>query len=164
MRLELAPSWRFLATLSLCFLLVLLPGCLFGGAKVATRSLEVVAAPDANRESPVPVDLVLLRAEPMIALIAGLTARQWFDQRSQLLRDHPNDLDYRSWEFPPGQVAIFDEFPFESRKGVALFVFADYLSEGAHRVRVDPLEKFRLRLEAVGFVVEPIRDGSAPTS
>lgn len=153
----------FWGTLPLCLILVLLSGCLpgflpgvGGGPEVATRSLEVIAAPDANQESPVPVDLVLLRSEPLVALIAGLTARQWFDQRSQLLRDHPKDLDYRAWEFVPGQVATIDEFPFESRKGVALFVFADYLSEGAHRVRVDPLEKFRLRLEAGGFVVEPM--------
>ncbi len=146
----------FLGTLPLCLLLVLPSGCLWGGPKVATRSFEVVAAPDANREGPVPVDLILLRSEPLVALVAGLTARQWFDQRSQLLRDHPNDLDYRGWEFVPGQAVRFDDFPFESRNGVALFVFADYLSEGAHRVRVDPLKSFRLRLEAAGFVVEPV--------
>ncbi len=146
----------FLGTLRLCLLLVLPSGCLWGGPKVATRSFEVVADRGANQESPVPVDLVLLRSEPLLALITGLTARQWFDQRSQLLRDHPNDLDYRGWEFVPGQAVRFDDFPFESRNGVALFVFADYLSEGAHRVRVDPLERFRLKLEAGGFVVEPI--------
>lgn len=149
------PPYLLLVTLSGC-----LPGFLpgvSGGPEVATRGFEVVAAPDANQESPVPVDLVLLGSEPLVALIAGLTARQWFDQRSQLLRDHPKDLDYRGWEFVPGQVATIDEFPFESRRGVALFVFADYLSEGAHRVRVDPLEKFRLRLEASGFVVEPMK-------
>ena len=161
MRLGQPPIRGFLETLPVFLLMVLHTGCLpglpfIGGPEVATRSFEVVVAPDANRESPVPVDLVLLRSEPLIALVAGLTARQWFDQRSQLLRDHPKDLDYRSWELVPGQVVTIDEFPFESRKGVALFVFADYLSEGAHRVRVDPLKKFRLRLEAAGFVVEPL--------
>ncbi len=160
MRLEQPPIRGFLEGLPVCLLLLLHSGCLpglpfIGGPEVATRSLEVVVAPDANRDSPVPVDLVLLRSEPLIALVAGLTARQWFDQRSQLLRDHP-DLDYRGWEFVAGQVVTIDEFPFESRKGVALFVFADFLSEGAHRVRVDPLKKFRLRLEAGGFVVEPL--------
>ena len=160
MRVEPPPIRGFLEMLPLCLLLVLHSGCLpglpfVGGPDVETRSFEVVAAPDANRESPVPVDLVLLRSEPLVALVAGLTARQWFVQRPQLLRDHPEDLVYRGWEFVPGQVAIFDDFPFESRNGVALFVFADYLSEGAHRVRVDPLKKFRLRLEAGGFVVEP---------
>ena len=156
MSLESRPIRRFLGTLPLCLLLLLSSGCFLSSPKVATRSLEVVADPDANRESPVPVDLVLLRAEPLVAVVAGLTARQWFDQRSQLLRDHPNDLDYRGWEFVPGQAVRFDDFPFESRNGVALFVFADYLSEGAHRVRVDPLERFRLKLGADGFVVEPI--------
>ena len=158
MRLEPLPTRAFLETLSLYLLLVLQSGCLpfFGGPEVATRGLEVVAAPKANRESPVPVDLVLLRAESLVALVAGLTARQWFDQRSQLLRDHPEDLQYRGWQFVPGQVATFDRFPFESRKGVALFLFADYLSEGAHRVRVDAFTRFRLRLEAGGFVLEPL--------
>ncbi len=156
MRIEPPPIGRFLGTLPLFLVLLPSTGCFLSSAKVATRSFEVVADRGANQESPVPVDLVLLRAEPLLALITGLTARQWFDQRSQLLRDHPNDLDYRGWEFVPGQAVRFDDFPFESRNGVALFVFADYLSEGAHRVRVDPLEKFRLKLEAGGFVVEPI--------
>ncbi len=157
MRWNLLRFGGYVRTLVLCTVLVFSSGCFLWGGNVATRSFEVVVAPDANRKSPVPVDLVLIRSEPLVALVGGLTARQWFDQRSQLLRDHPNDLIFRAWEFVPGQVATFDDFPLESRKGVALFVFADYLSEGAHRVRVDPHKRFRLKLEAGGFVVEPAR-------
>jgi type VI secretion system protein len=129
-------------------------GC---AAKVSTRGFEVVAAPDANRHSPIPVDLVLVRTDALAAIVTGLSAKQWFAQRSQLLKDHPGDLEYRSWEFVPGKVSEIDRFPFDSRKGIALVVFADYLSEGAHRLRVDPMKKFRLTLSEEGFQAESIR-------
>ncbi len=130
-----------------------LSGC---AAKVATRSFQVVATPHANKDSPVPVDLVLIKAGPLVPMVANLSAKQWFQERSQLLRDHPGQIEYRSWQFVPGQVVDVRHLPFANRKGVALFVFADYLSEGVHRLRVDPMKKFRLILNADGFQAETI--------
>lgn len=133
-------------------LLALLPlsGC---GPKVATRSFEVVATPDANLESPVAVDLVLVRTDALLPAIASLTAREWFASREQLARDHPEALVFHSWEFVPGRIVEVDELPF-GRSGVALLVFADYLSEGVHRLRVDPMREFRLVLRHRGFEIE----------
>lgn len=129
-------------------------GC---ATKVSTERFGVVAAPDANRRSPVPVDLVLIRTEALVPVVTEMSARQWFEDRAQLLRDHPADLDYRSWEFVPGQVVDFNRLPFPDRKGYALVVFADYLSEGVHRLRVDPHKEFRLVLRVEGFEAESIR-------
>lgn len=138
--------------------LALLPGVLTGcAASVSTKAFQVVAAPDANRTSPVPVDLVLVRAEALVPVLTALSARQWFEGREQFLRDYPGGLEYRSWEFVPRQVLEVGRLPFSDRKGYALLVFADYLAEGVHRLRVDPLEEFRLVLRTDGFEVEAIR-------
>lgn len=139
----------------LCLLVLIgATGC---AAKVSTQRFGVVAAPDANRRSPVPVDLVLVRTEALVPVVTQMSARQWFAEREQMLRDHPADIEYRSWEFVPGQVVEFNRLPFPDRKGYALVVFADYLSDGVHRLRVDPLEEFRLVLRAEGFEAGPIR-------
>lgn len=124
---------------------------------VSTRSFELVATPDANRRSPIPVDVVLVRSDALVPVVTGLSAREWFTQRDQLVRDHPRDLEFRSWEMVPGQVLEIDDFHFPSRKGLALVVFADYMSGGVHRLRVDPMREFRLVLDANGFEAEATR-------
>ena len=139
------------------FGLILLMGVSSCAAKVSTERFGVVAAPDANRRSPVPVDLVLVRTEALVPVVTEMSARQWFQDRAQLLRDHPADIEYRSWEFVPRQVVEFNRLPFPDRKGYALVVFADYLSEGVHRLRVDPLKEFRLVLRVEGFEAETIQ-------
>ncbi len=142
------------AALALALLVVALQGC---AASVATRSFQVVTTPGANEDSPVPVDLVLIKARPLVPLVTALSAKQWFADRMQLVRDHPGQIEYRSWQFVPGQVVDVKRFPFKSRNGVALVVFADYLTQGVHRLRVDPMKKFRLILNADGFEATPLR-------
>ncbi len=128
-------------------------GC---ATKVTTQSFQVVATPHANHDSPVPVDVVLIKTKPLVPMVTGLSARQWFQERDQLVRDHPGQIVYRSWQFVPGQVVDVRHLPFRNRKGVALVVFADYLSQGVHRLRVDPMKKFRLILNADGFEADSI--------
>lgn len=136
-------------------ILVLAPGC---GPRVSTRAFTLQARPEANDRSPVPVEVVLVKDEALVAALAALSARAWFDSRLQLARDHPDAFETRQWELVPGQ-RLEVEFPFGSRRGSALFVFANYLSAGAHRVRVDRLERFTIILEGDGFV---IAEGDAP--
>jgi type VI secretion system protein len=139
------------------FVLVAAVGaCTACAAKVSTRRFDVVAVPAANRDSPIPVDVVIIRDDALVPVVTAMSARQWFAGREQMVRDHPKGLEYRGWEFVPGQTAAIDPLPF-SRKGKALFLFADYLSEGVHRLRVDPMKKFRLVLGAEGFTAEPLR-------
>ncbi len=152
MRSRAAPHWRCGGTLVLA--LLAMSAC---AHKVPTRSFQVVAVPAANADSPIPVDVVLVRDDALVAVVTALSAKQWFQQREQLVRDHPDAIAYRSWQFVPGQTIDIDPLPFPSRKGVALFVFADYLSEGVHRLRVDLMKKFRLILRPDGFDAEPIR-------
>lgn len=138
------------ATCLLLALAFVMGGC---GPRVSTRSFTLLANAEANDRSPVPVELVLVRDPALVEVLGALGARAWFEGRVQLTRDHPDAFETREWELVPGQQIRID-FPFGSRKGAALFVFANYLSAGAHRVRVDGLERFTLVLGRDGFSVE----------
>jgi len=136
--------------------------CLLGtlaacSAKVNTRNFAVSASRDANRDSPVAVDLVIVREEALVPTVTAMSARQWFMDRDQMARDHPASLEFQSWEFVPGQIWESSGFPLSNRSGYALVVFADYQSEGVHRVRVDPIREFRLVLRAEGFETQELR-------
>jgi len=121
---------------------------------VHTERFAVRVHARANDRSPVPVDLVLVRDKETLGVVLPLTARQWFQQRDQLLRDHPGSLHAEHWEFVPGQARRFDRLPM-GRSGVALIIFADYLTPGPHRARVGHLQRFTLVLGERDFQVVP---------
>jgi type VI secretion system protein len=124
---------------------------LFGG-DVAVR---LDADPKINQDSPVPVELVVVYDKDLLAKLAGMTARDWFQNREQTRKDHPGEDDFVSmaWEIVPGQSMPPQALSFASgaRGGV---VFADYFSDGAHRARVDPHQNLRIHLQAEDVAVE----------
>jgi type VI secretion system protein len=101
----------------------------------AVRSVDLQATSDANGDRPVAVDLVFARAEPAAAALAGLSAREYFARRAQLLADFPGELGASSWELVPGQ-HVAGAATVASCGVVATYLFADYAAPGAHRLRV----------------------------
>jgi len=124
---------------------------LFGG-DVAVR---LDADPKINQDSPVPVELVVVYDKDLLAKLAGMTARDWFQNRAQTRKDHPGEDDFVSmaWEIVPGQSMPPQTLSFASGARGAL-VFADYFSDGAHRARVDPHQNLRIHLQADDVAVE----------
>jgi NAD(P)-dependent dehydrogenase (short-subunit alcohol dehydrogenase family) len=86
---------------------------------------------------------------------AGMTAREWFQNREQTRKDHPGDEDFvaMGWEIVPGQSMPPQTLSFASGARGGL-VFADYFSDGAHRARVDPHQNLRIHLRADDVAVE----------
>lgn len=136
-----------------------LPGFLsFKGTKLGWDEVDLSAAPTANQNSPVALDIVLVLDEPMIDRLAELPAAKWFGARADLQKTYPKALSYRSWELVPGQTLRVPGDSFGSPRVVAVFVFANYTSPGAHRVRVEELKKpIVVRLEAQAFEVTALR-------
>ena len=129
-------------------------GC---ATKVSTRSFDVVTTPQTNDRSSVAVDFVLVRSPELVAVVGEMRASEWFfDMREQMLRDHPGDLEAHRMDFVPGHQYEDVRVPLEDREGVALFVFARFVSGGPHRVRVDHFERFEMTLGADDFTVRPI--------
>jgi len=142
-RLQRCP-WALAA---LALIALSLPGC---ASKVATRSFTFQAESDVNDRSPVAVEMVLVKNPDLIPIISGLNARSWFAGSAQLERDYPGGFLRERWELVPEQQLPLT-LPFPNRRGVAVFVFANYLAPGAHRIRVDDRRRFTMILGRDGF-------------
>ena len=85
-----------------------------------------------------------------------LKAQQWFEQREQFQRDHPGTKSFVSWywELVPGQPLLTQKLEFDSGAR-AVVVFANYFSEGQHRVRADAHQDLVIRLGKDDVTLEP---------
>ena len=150
---DFSPGLRLLFLIPLCLVL----SC---GAATATRSMfggslpfQVTVAPDANENSAIAVDLVVLYDAKLVEQLLKLKASDWFKQKNQFVRDHPNQVAVHGWEWVPSQAVKPQTISYGSgaRKVV---LFADYVSEGDHRATVDPQQSFRLLLQKIDFDVQ----------
>lgn len=125
-----------------------------GGGQVDVKTVELRVVDRANNNAPVPVDLVLVSNEALVDQILALTAADWFRTRDQILRDNPRTITVYGWELVPGQTVPRKDLSRPDNLWAAV-VFANYDTEGAHRLRVDTHTDLTLRLgeEDVDFVV-----------
>lgn len=106
--------------------------------ELSMQSVSIYAEPDANQNSAIAVDLVLVYNQELLKVVGKMSAGQYFASSKQLLLDNPSLLDIWHWELIPGQ--IVDNFAPPQDKGDAYggYVFANYLTPGDHRVKVAP--------------------------
>ncbi|HKS24477.1 MAG TPA: hypothetical protein VJZ76_16880 [Thermoanaerobaculia bacterium] len=137
-------------------LLLFLFACrsLFGGR----LPFQVAIAPDANNNSAVAVDLVIVYDAKLADELLKVRAADWFDakQKRQFLADHVGKVKVQGWEWVPDQRVEERSVSYEAgaRK---VIIFASYLSEGDHRAAVDPQQPFRIVLANADFSVERLR-------
>lgn len=124
------------AFISACGVTSLLPK----GSRLDWNGLTVSAAEGANLNTPVALDIVFLRDEATFALVSKLPASQWFASRKDLTKTFPAGLSYLSMEITPGQTLTFSATSFDNARLAGALVFADYLTPGEHRMRVDQLQ------------------------
>jgi type VI secretion system protein len=115
--------------------------------------MHVIVAPDANEDSPVAVDVVVVYDRKMLDELLKLSAAQWFAAKAQFVADHDRRIAVQGWEWVPGQKV--QPISIEYRPGAKeVVVFADYHTDGAHRVVVQPQQPFRLLLAERDLVLE----------
>lgn len=114
--------------------------------ELSIESVSIYAEPDANQNSAIAVDLVLVYNQELLKTLGKMSAAKYFASSKQLLLDNPTLLDIWHWELVPGQ--IVENFKPEQDKGDAYgaYVFANYLTPGDHRVRVAPNGIVKIRL------------------
>lgn len=106
------------------------------GCGAHTQRMQVSIAADANGNAPVIFSIVLPRNKVVFKKLLDLTAKQWFSQREQLLRDYRTDLDEAYFEFVPGQRV--PELAQKGRGNVGQgILFVGYHSAGANRYTFD---------------------------
>ena len=140
-----------------------LSGCGLTDGPVAYELEEITLAAedDANSFSPTAVDVVLVFDEAVVNRLQGLTAANWFAARDQINRDFPDGLFVRSWEVVPDTVQtpwILGDEALENAEGddaIAGFIFADLLSPGDHRARLDRGSGLRITVGRDDFALTP---------
>jgi type VI secretion system protein len=125
-----------------------------GGTRLSWKEVEIAAAVGANQNSAVAVDIVLVLRPEAVDRIVALPASKWFQTRAELQRTFPGQYLVHSWEVAPGQLLRVPGERFGTPSVVGVFVFADYLAPGEHRMKVTQLEGgIMVELAARGFTV-----------
>lgn len=107
------------------------------GEKAKWSEVTFTASDDANNNSPVAVDVVLVSDPAMLARLAEMPASKWFAAREDLVSTYPKNLRYRSWEIVPSQHVDVSGDVFAGSRVAGAFVFANYQDPGAHRARIE---------------------------
>ena len=130
---------------------------------VATRALfggkfnvSVLVAANANRNNPIAVDLLLVYDDALSKELMKLSAEEWIQKRDQYHLDYQAQEGFArwGWEWVPGQTVPVQRLPLET-SAVSAIVYADYLSPGAHRARVDPHKNILIELRETDFTISP---------
>lgn len=129
--------------------------CFFRRGPVHTNDLQIVAMPAANDNAPTTVEAVMVYDPVLLKSLLTMNASDWFASRDQLRNDFPDGFVSRTWEVVPGQQVDLRPLPFA--KGLALLVFANFQSPGAHRARLDARSHPRITLSDRDFAVTEIR-------
>jgi len=96
--------------------------------------LQGNVASNANTNSPIPFDVVILRDKDLLKEISKMDAVAWFGAKGRCnYRGGPKaKVQFHSWEFVPGQTFRVDVLiPVDAK---AVLGFADYTTSGDHRV------------------------------
>ncbi len=136
----------------LIVLMVLLcvPGCgmlpkIFLDTK--TKTVAISASTTANQGFPVAVDIILVNDTLLVDTVKDLTAKDWFKAREQFINANTTSLSVISREVVPGEIAPIVELTRSKRANTkCIFVFAKFLVDGNHRLRVDTIEEPKIIL------------------
>ena len=112
---------------------------------------------DANQNTPIAVDLVVVYDAKLLEKLEAMNAETWFQKRTQFLADNADMVSSWSWEWVPGQEIPQQSVPY--RAGAQQFVvFADYEPAPGvtsdYRAKIGPQYPFRLILQETTFSIE----------
>lgn len=119
------------------------------------QKISLSADRQANHGAPVAVDLVLVLEPKPFALLAALRAGEWFNHKTDLLRQHQNRLVVVSWEIVPGQSMTPTEIPSTNGNLVGVLIFADYPGEQTYRADATGMREVQVYLAKDGFEIAP---------
>ncbi len=108
---------------------------------------------DANMHSPVAVDVVVSYDPLLTNQLSNMTARQYFKVKKQLQHDYFGRIYSEGWELPPN-FSVTETIHHHPLGVSAVFLFADYITPGAHRVRLVPGEIVHVRMMRTGMLIQ----------
>lgn len=107
----------------------------------------------ANKNSPVALDVVLIKDKNFWKAAPAMTAKDWFAQKRDLQRRYGKKLEVNSWEWVPGQpiAPIMVKVP---RRLSGAMVFANYPTPGTHSAPLPKGGKVSISLQNDDFTME----------
>jgi type VI secretion system protein len=125
------------------------------------QSVVVVAADDANGNSPVALDLVFVADSTLATAMATLPADKWFAGRTDTLRSNPNVISVISLELVPGQSVRLSSKELEGKKALVAYAFAGYPLPGEFRQKLQlDAPAYLVQLRARDFKATVVRPGA----
>ncbi|KAB8044243.1 hypothetical protein [Janthinobacterium aquaticum] len=126
------------------------------------QTLALRAAEDANANSAVAVDIVLVKDSTVLESLLAMPAAKWFATRSDVQRSFPNALTVFSYELVPGQSLALNDRLWRSEKVWGALVYAGYATPGEHRSRLLLSARgYMVQLDEQGFAATEIKPGAA---
>lgn len=126
---------------------------MFGG----DLPFEVRIDHNANQNTPIAVDLVVVYDAKLLDKLEAMNAETWFQKRTQFLADNADSMEAWSWEWVPGQDV--QPLSVSYRAGAQQFVvYADYEPApdvtSDYRAKIGPQYPFLLILQEKTFSIE----------
>lgn len=100
--------------------------------------------------NPVAVEFVLVYDDKLLETLVKTTAKDWFQNRSQIRQDFPEGFDSWYWEWVPGQEVKEQRLPLRPKASAAI-VFANYIVAGDNRARLDPYKSVTINFGERNF-------------
>jgi type VI secretion system protein len=123
------------------------------GVSTGRLSLSVAISSTANQNSPVAVDVLLIKDKSFLKTAQSLSAGDWFTKKLQIQRQFPKAMEVKSWEWVPGQTVAPITFgvPGDTRGAM---MFANYASPGPHSAPLPMGGKVSIFLDDEDFTVD----------
>jgi type VI secretion system protein len=125
------------------------------------KALTLRAADDANSNSAIAVDVVLVKDAAMLDSLTNMPAAKWFATRAELQRTFPEALTVYPYELVPNQTVKLNDKKWNGQKAWAALVFAGYANAGEHRARLLLNNAgYVVQLNAQGFSASELKPGA----
>jgi len=116
-------------------------------------NLTVSVTDKANDNSPVAVDVALIKDKNFWKSAQSMAAKDWFAQKDDLQRRYQSKLIVHSWEWVPGQP--IPRISMKLPRGVeGAMIFANYQSPGSHSAPLPQGVKVSVALQPDDFTMK----------
>jgi type VI secretion system protein len=143
------------AALSGCGAVDMIKGVFFPRLpKVELGDIQVLSDSNANLNTALQLEIVFVKDPELLKKLSEISAARWFASRDDLRKTYPGGFESTEWELVPGQDLRVPREKFKDKRALAVMIFANYLTPGAHRARIDSYRNgVVIHLMARGFTV-----------
>lgn len=111
---------------------------------------------NANDNSATAVDIVAVHDKTLLAELLNMTADQYFEKSTQIQNDYPDHVQIFHWEVVPSQLISSTNLSYKKNCPLDAIVFARYVTEGAHRIRIGQQRHMEINLKKDNFCLKPM--------